>query len=284
MPKELAFEKARRNRGRVDGDKRAIGARAIRMNRARYEFLAGAALSLNQHCGIRGSYLANELKNLLNFLAASDDIMLEGDLRAQRQILLTQLLPMPQVLQSQRRNVGDGLQDPQMSVVELNGRHSGVKIDGANHPFSNDHGNTKKGYHRRRCRPGARPLLLVSSSQQQAGALAHHSLQNDLADGDHMLGAVHAVPRRARTDFTLRINKEDAAAFCRNHVEDKSEQLPLQGIAVADAPNRSGNFQQRVQVASNAARSRRRLGILSMLNQRKNRILLRQQKRYAPEG
>src|SRR6516164_2007592 len=98
MAEKLAFEKARGNRGGVDGDEGAVGARAVRMNRPRHQFLARAALSLNQYRRVRGSYLANELKDLLNFRAASYDVVFQGNLRAQRKILLAQLLPMPQVL------------------------------------------------------------------------------------------------------------------------------------------------------------------------------------------
>ena len=52
VPEQLRLEQRFGNAGAVDGDKRAAGARAARVDRARDELLADAAFAGDQHLGV----------------------------------------------------------------------------------------------------------------------------------------------------------------------------------------------------------------------------------------
>src|ERR1700757_3865370 len=192
---------------------------------------------------------------------------------------------MVQIFQSERGDVSDGLKNAQMGIVELHGGDSSVEIDGAYRALRDNHGNAKKrpGFSLRRGE-GAMRRGIISAGEQQAGAFANDSFQDGLTDGDDVFGPTDAVPGGAGADFTLRVEKQNAAALSRNHIENEPEQLPLKRIAITDAANSSGNFQKCVQIASNAAVSNGRSGAPFVLDKRENGVLLRQEKGYAREG
>jgi hypothetical protein len=74
MTEELTFQKVLGNGVAVNRDKRAILARAATMNcRCRHLF-AGAALSEQEHRGIRPGYLANESKDCLHLWTGAEHI------------------------------------------------------------------------------------------------------------------------------------------------------------------------------------------------------------------
>ena len=58
VAEQLALEQRRGNRGAVDGDERPVAARAQRVERAREQLLAGAALAAQQHRGVGRRRLA----------------------------------------------------------------------------------------------------------------------------------------------------------------------------------------------------------------------------------
>ncbi len=73
MPEQLAFEQRGGQRRTVDGDEGALRARAELVDGACHQFLAGAALPLDQHGGARGRHLADHLEDFLHGRRLADD-------------------------------------------------------------------------------------------------------------------------------------------------------------------------------------------------------------------
>src|ERR1700739_59519 len=117
------------------------------MNGTRDEFLAGPALALNQNGGIRRRDFADKLKDFANLRSAANDIVLDADFGAQRQVFLTKLLPVIEVFQSQGGDLSDGLKDAQMVAVKLHGGNFCVEINHASDTLADNHGNANKRGH-----------------------------------------------------------------------------------------------------------------------------------------
>src|SRR5258708_9134244 len=76
VSEEFALQKSFRERGAVQSHKRLIPSRAVFVNGARREFLAGAALPMNQHGGVRWRDFLNEPVNLLHARALPHHVVL----------------------------------------------------------------------------------------------------------------------------------------------------------------------------------------------------------------
>src|SRR5690606_10224554 len=77
VTEQLAFDQILRNGGAVDRDKRLRGTRAVLMNAARDELLAGSAFPRDKHGDIAERDLADRLENLLHRLGTADDPLAE---------------------------------------------------------------------------------------------------------------------------------------------------------------------------------------------------------------
>ena len=86
VPEERRFQQIRRQVAGVDRDERLVGARRVAVNRARHQFLAGAALAGDEDGRAAGRRLDDEVEDLLHQRAAADDV---GELVVPRlQVLL----------------------------------------------------------------------------------------------------------------------------------------------------------------------------------------------------
>ena len=61
MAKQLALQQRRRHRGTVDGNQPSCAARAVGVDAARHDFLAGAGFAGDQNGGVRGGADADQL-------------------------------------------------------------------------------------------------------------------------------------------------------------------------------------------------------------------------------
>ena len=116
MPKEFALEQVLGNRAAIDFDERAVLARALLMDGAGDELLAGAALSGDEHGRIGGRDELDLLHHLLQAGTAAHDVFRAdgfGDFLPKIDILLLEprlqildLLEGPRVGDAHRRMVG----------------------------------------------------------------------------------------------------------------------------------------------------------------------------------
>ncbi len=100
MPEQRAFRELARDRGEVDRDERRLRIARLAMNQPRQQFLAGAALSEDEHRGRELGDLVNEVDDVARDLARADHelaLALVGDLGRQRQDLPVQILPLARV-------------------------------------------------------------------------------------------------------------------------------------------------------------------------------------------
>src|SRR5437899_13108375 len=74
VAEELRFEQRLGNRSAVDRDKRSIGARAQRVQRAREELLPGAALALEQNRRVGRRRAVQRHRHLLQPRVLTDDL------------------------------------------------------------------------------------------------------------------------------------------------------------------------------------------------------------------
>src|SRR5207249_5932570 len=77
VAKKLAFQKAGRKRGAVNLDKRLVAPRTIGVQSEGQQFFAGAAFSTDQHGGLGGRYLADQVEKPANRRARADDVGLQ---------------------------------------------------------------------------------------------------------------------------------------------------------------------------------------------------------------
>ena len=94
MSEKLILDEAVGNRRAIDRDHRTLRARRQFVNRPRDDFLAGAALALDQHRRVRGRDLAHYFDDFLDRRILPDDpfdLELALHLRSQELILLLQI-------------------------------------------------------------------------------------------------------------------------------------------------------------------------------------------------
>ncbi|MCG3119097.1 MAG: hypothetical protein ALAOOOJD_01428 [bacterium] len=75
VTQKFAFQQGLRNRGAIDRKKSLIRAPAVLVNRARHQFLAGAAFAHQEHPHIAGGHPADHFINFLNGGAVADDVI-----------------------------------------------------------------------------------------------------------------------------------------------------------------------------------------------------------------
>ena len=109
VAEQLAFQQAGRNGGAVELDKRPVAPRAQPVDGARQQLLAGARLSLDQHCGVGGGYRFDLLQYLAQAGALAHDV-LEAILQADLFLEVFLLLVKP-VAQFRNLAKGDGVVD-----------------------------------------------------------------------------------------------------------------------------------------------------------------------------
>ena len=111
VPEERGLEQVRREVARVDRHERAVGARGVRVDRARDELLAGSALAGDQNRRPAGRSLDDQVEHLLHPRAAADDageaLVLRLQTLAQGGVLRHQLPPL------------DGVADDDQHLVVL---------------------------------------------------------------------------------------------------------------------------------------------------------------------
>ena len=93
VAEQLGFEQRFGDGGAVDGDERAVVARAERVKRAREQLLAGAALPFEQHRRVGGGGAVQRDRHLLELRVVADDL--------RRAAALGQLFPQDQVFRGQ---------------------------------------------------------------------------------------------------------------------------------------------------------------------------------------
>ena len=94
------------------------GARAVAMDGARHQFLAGAALAADQNGGIALGYLADEGLHLAHAPALADDDAFKIQLRLQSAIFVAQRFRGENVVQRDRGDSGNRAQEVHMVVLK----------------------------------------------------------------------------------------------------------------------------------------------------------------------
>ncbi len=73
VPEQLALEQVLRQRRAVDGHERPVAARALIVDGARDQLLAGSALAEEQHRGVGGGHRRDEAEDVTNARRLADD-------------------------------------------------------------------------------------------------------------------------------------------------------------------------------------------------------------------
>src|SRR5205807_10017512 len=105
--------------GTINSDKRAFGASAVTMNGPRHQLFARTALALYQHGGIGRRHPPDEFINLAHRSTLSDHVVFKVNFGPQKKILLLQLFELPDVLESQAGDAGDGCHYLKVVLVEM---------------------------------------------------------------------------------------------------------------------------------------------------------------------
>ena len=78
VPKQLALQQVLRNRGGVNRNERLGGARAVTVQRARHQFLAGARFAVDEHRRMRLGKTADGAKHLLHTRCGAENFRCVG--------------------------------------------------------------------------------------------------------------------------------------------------------------------------------------------------------------
>ena len=142
MAKEFAFKQRFRQRRAVYSHEWFAGAFAVQMNGARGQFLAGAALSGNQHGRFGGRNLGDELIHLSHQGAFAYHVVFDIRVRQQSLIFALQHSDVPRVLDRYRRDRGNRGHQLQMILIKLNSRLIRIEINHAEGALNHDQRNT----------------------------------------------------------------------------------------------------------------------------------------------
>ena len=109
VAEELGLEQVLGNRRAVDRDKRAVGARAERVQRAREQLLAGAALAFEQHRRVGAGRALQRDRHLLQLRVLADDLRraaARGELLFEQDVLGGQAPLRERALDHQQQMIG----------------------------------------------------------------------------------------------------------------------------------------------------------------------------------
>src|SRR5258708_28794880 len=91
VAEKLGGDKGWRDRGEIHSNERAVGTVGSFMNGARYQFLAGSALSGDENRGIRRSHSRQMSQNTIERFGGANDFLEHGrrrDIFTQREVLV----------------------------------------------------------------------------------------------------------------------------------------------------------------------------------------------------
>ena len=120
VAEQLALEQRLRDRRAVLGQDDLALARPVEVDRPGHQFLAGAALALDQHGQVAVGDLLDQVEDLLHRRRAAHDVAEAHPVlghRAQPPVLAHQVGALPGVLQRQRRVVGERLDEAQVALA-----------------------------------------------------------------------------------------------------------------------------------------------------------------------
>ena len=259
MTEQLAFEQRFGERRAVDRHEGAFLARAVAVQGARRDLLAGSALAANQHGGVRRSHLGDELVDLPHGRAFADHAVLDADLLDQAPVLALQPLRVAAVLQGDGGDARDRRHELQVVFRKTRAGIAGVEINRPLDLAVEGQGNAEH-------RLGARydqalqaleRVPLRAPGFQDRDVLPEHPLQDRAAHADGLRGSgIPQVARNRRDLFTAGRDQEDRAPFGRDDLEDQIQQLLFQVLRAADRIDRRADLQERVQVAGHLAGDR----------------------------
>ena len=144
VAEQLAFQQRFGERGAVDGHKRLRCARAVAMDGARHQFLAGAAFAAHQHRGHGGRRLGDEIEYLPDARARAHHIVLDIDFGFELVVFLLQPLHQHGRFQRRGRNPGDAGEQLQVVFFEAHAAIARIQVDHAQHFLERDQGHGQR--------------------------------------------------------------------------------------------------------------------------------------------
>ena len=221
------------------------------MNGPCRQFFPGSAFAFNQHGGIRGRDLRQELVNLLHPDAFSHQIVFQVDFRVEPEVLLFQPLQPAGILQSYGGSSGNGRHQLKVIFIKTAGGIGCIQVDAAGHFLEHDQRNAQQG-------ANLRDHQALHASQtggrrdvrsQDRDPLFQHLASYSAADAhrfDCRAGAVTGKNRGELFPFSI---QQNGSALGRNHFKNQSQNLLLELIEVANGVHRLADSQQRVEIA-----------------------------------
>ena len=250
MPEQLGLEQGLGERGAVEGDERACRPRAVAVERARHQLLAGTGLTGDQHRDVRGRHLLDEVIDALHRLAAPHHLVGDAEPVLQPLGFGQEGLETADVPDRDRPDPRDGREQLQVQAIE---RRPGIgrgQVEHAGDHVLVEHRHREDTAQVRR-REAARILQrLIVERRVRQNRLAAPNRQ--LEDGGARRRRGASITRAALHDRAFpgsRIDTHERSLGRGHHLERRVEQLPLQRGAFADACDTSGNPHQRLQVA-----------------------------------
>src|SRR5712671_5191578 len=101
------------------------------MDRARDQFLSGAAFAANQDSRFGGRNSADELIDLPDPRALAHHVVLDVDFFLETLVLTLKPFDIPHMLQSHGSDGGDGRQEMEVMLIEARSRVHRVRVDDA---------------------------------------------------------------------------------------------------------------------------------------------------------
>ena len=207
VAEEFGFEQVARDRRGVDGDEGRVLARAVAVQRARHQFLAGAGFAVDQHRGVGGGQAADGAEDFLQGSALAEDLGHGADF-----LVCTIVVRR---LRNRPAHQFHGLVDVEglgqvFESAALEGRHGGIEVGIGGHDDHRQLG-----------------MALLHMAQQVEAVAARH------ADVRHQhLRLLAAVERRQRV-------VGGAEGFRGNVLPaERLFQHPADGAVVVDDPDR----------------------------------------------
>src|SRR4029079_3381460 len=245
VAEQFALQKGFGDGGAVDGHEGLLRAGAVAMQGASHQLFSRPAFALDEDGGVCGCYAANEIEYLAHGGTSTHHVVFELDLSPQRLVFLLQLLPVTHVVKGQAGDAGHCGHYVQVIFVELYGRAGGVEIDGTQDSVRNQQRNTKQ-------RPYfqfiqgldlAESVIPQDITHDQTDAFFQGTLYHRAADPNRMAGPPQPVPGSGRSELFQLIAEQNSATLCRDHVEDESQELPLQRVLVTNTTDPSRDLE-----------------------------------------
>ena len=145
VSEELALEERVRQRRAVDGDKRPVRARAVRVNRVRDQLLPGPAFAAHQHRRVGCCHPRDESVDRLHRGALADEVVLNRRVLPKARVFAVQPFEVIDTFERKASDRSDGRLKPQVVLAETGAAASSGQTKHAMRAVGSEEWNTQSG-------------------------------------------------------------------------------------------------------------------------------------------